>query len=112
MHAWTWLLQRISAVILLIAVGLHIGFLHFSNTGEPLNYGEVVTRLKMPILMVFDILLLIFGVYHALYGVYSVFLDFDSGKKERVLVFAFLVAGGLGIVGFGIFGLLYTAGSL
>ncbi|MFO7985109.1 MAG: succinate dehydrogenase, hydrophobic membrane anchor protein [Desulfatiglandaceae bacterium] len=112
MHAWTWLLQRISAVILLIVVGFHIGFLHFSNTGEPLNYGEVVTRLKTPILMVFDVLLLIFGIYHALYGVYSVFLDFDSGKKERVLVFALFVAVGVGIVGFGIFGLLYTAGSL
>ncbi|MDQ1334834.1 MAG: succinate dehydrogenase / fumarate reductase, rane anchor subunit [Thermodesulfobacteriota bacterium] len=112
MHAWTWVLQRISAVILIIAVGLHIGFLHFSNAGEALNYGEIVARLKTPVLIVFDILLLIFGLYHALYGLYSVFLDFDSGKKERVVVLGLLVCVGLGIVGFGIFGLLCTARSL
>jgi succinate dehydrogenase / fumarate reductase membrane anchor subunit len=112
MHAWTWLLQRISAVILIIALGLHIGFLHFSNTGEALNFGEVVARLKTPVLIAFDILLLIFGLYHALYGLYSVFLDFDAGKKERVIVLGLLVAAGLGIVGFGILGLLSTARSL
>lgn len=105
MHAWTWFLQRISAVFLVIVLGLHVGFLHFSNAGEPLNYSDIMIRLKAPVLISLDILLLILGLYHALYGVYSVFLDFDSGKKERVVVFGLLVAMGLGFAGFGIFGL-------
>ena len=111
MHAWTWFLQRISAVILLIALGLHIGFLHFSNTGEPLNYSDIMTRLKTPVFISLDILLLIFGLYHALYGLYSVFLDFDSGKKERVVVLGLLVVVGLGFAGFGIFSLFYITRS-
>lgn len=108
MHAWTWLLQRISAVILVITLGLHIGFLHFSNAGEPLNYTDIMVRLKTPVLIILDILLLIFGLYHALYGLYSVFLDFDSGKKEKIVVLGLLVAMGLSFFGFGVFGLLYV----
>jgi succinate dehydrogenase / fumarate reductase, membrane anchor subunit len=112
MHAWTWFLQRISAVILVIALGLHIGFLHFSNAGEPLKYSDVMVRLKTPVFISLDILLLIFGLYHALYGLYSIFLDFDSGKKEKLIVLGLLVVMGLGFVGFGIFGLFYTIRSL
>jgi succinate dehydrogenase / fumarate reductase, membrane anchor subunit len=108
MHAWTWFLQRISAVVLVIVLGLHIGFLHFSNAGEPLNYGDIMIRLKTPVFISLDILLLIFGLYHALYGLYSVFLDFDSGKKEKVVVFGLLVVMGLGFAGFGIFGLFWA----
>ena len=112
MHAWTWLLQRISAVILIIALGLHIGFLHFSNAGEPLNFSDVMTRMKTPVFIALDILLLIFGLYHALYGLYSVFLDFDSGKKEKIVVLGLLVVMGLGFAGFGVFSLFYIARSL
>ena len=111
MHAWTWFLQRISAVILVIALGLHIGFLHFSNAGEPLNYSDIMTRLNTPVFISLDILLLIFGLYHALYGLYSIFLDFDSGKKERVVVLGLLVVVGLGFAGFGIFSLFYITRS-
>ncbi|MBU0735467.1 MAG: hypothetical protein KJ573_09470 [Proteobacteria bacterium] len=112
MHAWTWFLQRISAVVLIIVLGFHIGFLHFANAGEPLRYTDIVVRLKTPVLISLDVLLLIFGLYHALYGLYAVFLDFDSGKKEKIVVLGLLVAMGLGFVGFGIFGLFYTTRSL
>jgi len=112
MHAWTWFLQRVSAVVLVIVLGLHIAFLHFSHGGAPLTYSDIIPRLKTPILVTLDILLLIFGLYHALYGLYSVFLDFNSGKKERVIICGLLVVMGLGFVGFGIFSLLFIARSL
>ena len=108
MHAWTWFLQRISAVVIVVTLGWHIGLLHFSNAGKPLIYSDIMVRLKTPVLISLDILLLIFGLYHALYGLYAVFLDFDSGKKEKVVVLGLLVMMGLGFVGFGIFGLLRT----
>ncbi|MBW1782301.1 MAG: hypothetical protein JRL30_16370, partial [Deltaproteobacteria bacterium] len=86
--------------------------LHFSYGGEPLNYSDIITRLKTPILISLDILLLIFGLYHALYGLYSVFLDFNSGKKERIVVCGLLIVMGLALVGFGILSLLFTARSV
>jgi succinate dehydrogenase / fumarate reductase, membrane anchor subunit len=107
MHAWAWLFQRISAVILLVALGLHIVFLHYVNSGEPLKYSEIILRLKTPLFITLDILLLLFGIYHALYGLYSVFLDFKSGTKERALVLFTCVATGLAFTCFGLFGFLY-----
>ena len=62
MHAWTWFLQRISALVLLIALGWHIALLHFSTAGAPLNYSDIMIRLKTPIFISLDILLLIFGL--------------------------------------------------
>ena len=104
MNAWTWLLQRISAFVLLIVLGLHVWFLHFAHSGEVLHYSEIIKRLGTPIFVTLDILLLIFGLYHALYGVYSVFLDFGFGFKRRVLVLGLLIVAGMGFLGFGIYG--------
>ncbi len=112
MHAWSWFLQRISALVIIIVLGLHIAFLHFSNGGKPLIYNDIMTRLRTPVFIVLDILLLVFGLYHALYGLYTIFLDFDSGKKERIVVLGLIIAAGLAFMGFGIFGLLYTTRSL
>ena len=112
MHAWTWFFQRISAVIIIVVLGLHIGYLHFSNSGAPLEYSYIIHRLKTPVFIVLDLLLLVSGLYHALYGLYSVLLDFDSGKKERVIMFGILVVSGLAFAGFGIFGLLYAKHAL
>ncbi len=108
MYAWTWILQRISALIIIVVLGLHIGYLHFSNSGAPLEYNYIILRLKTPVFIFLDILLLISGLYHALYGLYSVLLDFDSGKKERIIMSGILAVAGLAFAGFGIFGLLYA----
>jgi succinate dehydrogenase / fumarate reductase membrane anchor subunit len=110
-HGWAWLFQRISAVILFIVVGFHIWFLHFANLGEPLRYSDIVIRLNTPALISMDVLLLIFGLYHAVYGIYTIFLDFDSGEKERVIVFSIFVIIGLCFMGFGIFGFSCIVGA-
>ena len=107
MNAWAWLLQRISAVVLLIALGLHIWFLHFASGGGVLRFSDIEERLGSGIFIFLDILLLIFGLYHALYGLYSIFLDFSSGSKERIVVLALVVMAGVGFCGFGIYGLLW-----
>jgi succinate dehydrogenase hydrophobic anchor subunit len=103
-NAWTWLLQRISACVLLVALGLHIWFLHLAHTGEVLRYSEIIKRLGIPLFIALDIALLIFGLYHAIYGVYSVFLDFGFGLKARVIVLGFLVITAMGFLGLGIYG--------
>ena len=104
MNAWTWLLQRISAFVLLIVLGLHIWFLHFTHGGEVLHYSEIIKRLGTPVFITLDILLLIFGLYHALYGAYAIFLDFGFGLKTRVVVLGLLIVAGMSFLGFGIYG--------
>jgi succinate dehydrogenase hydrophobic anchor subunit len=105
-NAWAWLLQRFSAFVLLIVLGLHIWFLHFAHSGEVLHYSEIIKRLGTPIFLTLDIFLLIFGLYHAIYGVYSVFLDFGFGFKTRVAVLGLLIIGGMSFLGLGIYGFL------
>jgi succinate dehydrogenase / fumarate reductase membrane anchor subunit len=104
LNAWAWLLQRISAFVLLIVLGLHIWFLHFAHDAEVLHYSEIIKRLGAPIFITLDILLLIFGLYHAIHGVYSVFLDFGFGLKTRVVVLGLLIITGIGFLGLGIYG--------
>ena len=104
MNAWTWLLQRISACVLLIVLGLHIWFLHFSHSGEVLHYSEITKRLGTPLFIALDIVLLIVGLYHAVYGVYSIFLDFGFGLKTRVAVLGLLIVAAMGFLILGIYG--------
>ena len=104
MNAWTWLLQRISACVLLIVLGLHIWFLHIAHTGEVLHYSEIIKRLGTPLFIALDIVLLIVGLYHAVYGVYSIFLDFGSGLKTRVAVLGLLIVAAMGFLILGIYG--------
>jgi succinate dehydrogenase hydrophobic anchor subunit len=101
-NAWAWLLQRISAFVLLIVLGLHIGFLHFAHGGEVLRFSEITARLGNTIFITLDVLLLIFGLYHALYGLYAIFVDF--GFKGKGVFLGLLVLVGIGFLSFGIYG--------
>jgi len=103
-NAWTWLLQRVSAFIILIVLGLHIWFLHFSHGEEILQFSDITVRLNSAVFITLDILLLICGLYHALYGLYAVFLDFGFGAKSKAVGLGLLVLTGLGFLGFGVFG--------
>jgi succinate dehydrogenase hydrophobic anchor subunit len=110
-NAWTWLLQRISACVLLIVLGLHVWFLHIAHTGEVLRYSEIIERLGTPLFIILDIVLLIFALYHAVYGAYSVFLDFGFGLKTRVIVLGLLIITAIGFLGLGIYGFWAFIGS-
>ena len=83
--------------------------LHFANHGASLTYADILARFKTPGLITLDILLLIFGLYHAIYGVYAIYLDFQSGKKERAVVLGLFILTGLGFLAFGMYGFIYMA---
>jgi len=106
-NAWTWLLQRISAFILLIVLGLHILFLHFFKSGEVLTYNDITIRLGKTVFISMDIILLLFGLYHALYGLYSVFSDFNSEFRTKVVLLVVCIGAGMTFLGFGIYGFLF-----
>jgi succinate dehydrogenase hydrophobic anchor subunit len=103
-NAWTWLLQRISAAVILVVLGLHIWFLHFAHGGEILRFTDVTSRLNSTIFLVLDSALLLFGLYHALYGFYAICVDFGLRAKTRAVLLGLLVIVGLIFFGFGIYG--------
>jgi len=99
MNAWTWLLQRVSAILLLSLVGFHIWRLHMAKI---ITLDVMIPRAEVLIFIVLDLLLLIVGIFHGLNGLYSVLVDL--GLKEKAAVSTIISLGMVGIVCLGVGG--------
>lgn len=83
---WGWLLQRVSAVLLVLVLGIHLWILHFSGEEAVLTLAGTSIRLKTLSYAMVDYTLLGVALYHGLYGLRSVLLDYVSGRRAaRVL---------------------------
>ena len=80
---WPWLGQRVTAVVIIITIMVHLVLTHFVAIGH-LSYANIGQRLATGAVLVNDVLLLVAVVYHALNGVRMVALDWGlSGKGVR-----------------------------
>lgn len=97
---WPWLLQRITAVVLLLGLAVHLIALHVVNLGS-LDYSTVAGRLSQSGFIVVDFALLGAGLFHALNGLRTVLLDygFTGGRRTALTVAVWIV--GLGAFGYG-----------
>ncbi len=102
---WPWLGQRATAVLVLVAIGVHLVLTHYVAIGQ-LSYDNIGQRIGMTAVLVNDVVLLVAVVFHALNGVRMVALDyaFGTGGSRKVLS-AVLWAIGLVSVVFGIWAL-------
>jgi succinate dehydrogenase / fumarate reductase cytochrome b subunit len=71
---WPWLGQRVTAVVIIVTIMVHLVLTHFVAIGE-LSYDNIGERLASGAVLVNDVLLLVAVVYHALNGVRMVALD-------------------------------------
>ncbi len=69
---WSWVLQRLSAVLLLGLVLAHLWIEHFMHLGRRFTYHGVQARLVHGIYDAIDYALLVVVVYHGLNGVFQV----------------------------------------
>jgi succinate dehydrogenase hydrophobic anchor subunit len=95
---WLWLFQRVTAVLLIVLLGLHIYVTHFMdiNPEEHITVAGVELRLDNFLYIVLDYSLLAVVLFHALNGARTVLLDFDMFYRRRKALDIGLVA--LGIV--------------
>lgn len=97
---WAWLLQRVTAVLLLLGLAVHIIVTHALGLGE-LSFENVGTRLGSVFFVVLDLGLLAAGLFHGLNGLRGVLLDYGfSGGSRRVLS-AFLWVVGIAAFAYG-----------
>jgi len=91
---WLWLLQRISAAVLLFGLITHLIATHILSIGE-LSYDNIAERLQSGFFITVDILLLAASVFHALNGTRMVLLDyfFKDVARRRILDVVLLVFG-------------------
>lgn len=71
---WAWFLQRVSGVVLVFYIGLHIFVIHFSTAGGRIRFDEVMARLESPFFISLDLGLLAVVLYHGLNGLRIVLL--------------------------------------
>ncbi|MCL4459119.1 MAG: succinate dehydrogenase, cytochrome b556 subunit [Chloroflexi bacterium] len=91
---WSWVLQRVTAVLLLVFLGAHFWVLHFAVVGEQINFVRVSERLRTPFFIVLDLALLATVLYHALNGLRIVIVDFGiSPMAQRLLLGALWLIG-------------------
>ena len=79
---WAWLGQRVTAVLLIVTIMVHLVLTHFVTIGE-LSYDNIGERLASGAVLVNDVLLLVAVVYHALNGVRMVALDWGLSRRGR-----------------------------
>lgn len=106
---WLWFAQRLSAVLLVVLLGIHIYISHFSGVGEEesgetlITFGEVSLRLDSLIYVVVDYSMLAMVLFHGLNGTRTVLFDFDMFAKRKKLVDVALFVVGLAALVWGIF---------
>ncbi|OPZ45379.1 MAG: Succinate dehydrogenase/Fumarate reductase transmembrane subunit [Actinobacteria bacterium ADurb.BinA094] len=107
---WPWLGQRVTAVVIIVTIMVHLVLTHFVAIGR-LSFDDIGARLGSTAVLVNDVLLLVAVVYHALNGVRMVVLDYGfSGRGVRRSFDVFLWVVGVIAVVYGVWALLAWVG--
>ena len=96
---WPWLGQRVTAVLVLVTIMIHLVLTHYIAIGH-LSYANIGDRLAGGAVVVNDIVLLVAVVFHGLNGLRMVVLDWGlSGSGgRRIFDVVLWVVGTAGIV--------------
>ncbi len=102
---WPWLGQRVTAVLVIVTIMVHLVLTHYVAIGE-LSFDNIGERLAGGVVLVNDIVLLVAVVYHALNGLRMVVLDWGLSNVAGRRVFdAVLWLVGIATVAYGIWAL-------
>lgn len=104
---WFW--HILSAVVILILLGLHMGIMHLSEllhiagigSGHPVDSSQVFERSRQATYMVIYILLLGTGLFHGLYGLRSIFFELSLSKSLEKTIGGVLAVAGIALFLYG-----------
>jgi succinate dehydrogenase / fumarate reductase cytochrome b subunit len=96
---YSWLSQRVTAVLLLIFLSVHVIVSHYPV--REVTFQDVLTRLDYPGWKAFYILFLATVLYHALNGVWIVVRDFKGLKQMQKPLLGLAILAGLVFLYFG-----------
>jgi succinate dehydrogenase / fumarate reductase, membrane anchor subunit len=91
-NVWLWLFQRVSAVLLVVILGVHLWLA---------NFGQASSSLRA----VLGVVLLGLALFHGLNGVRTVIFDFNIGVQGRKFTTMLLLLLGVVSLLFGMCGL-------
>ena len=102
--AGLWLLQRITALLLLVLLLAHFWVLHYATEGF-VTYEKVARRLASPAWKAFDVVFLVAAVTHGMNGLFTLvqeYVDAPAVQRRLGLLLAGLGALFLGIGGWAV----------
>jgi succinate dehydrogenase / fumarate reductase membrane anchor subunit len=91
-NVWLWLFQRVSAVLLVVILGVHLWLA---------NFGQASSSLRA----ILGVVLLGLALFHGLNGVRTVIFDFNIGAQGRKFTTMLLLLLGVVSLLFGMYGL-------
>ena len=91
-NVWLWLFQRVSAVLLVVILGVHLWLA---------NFGQASSSLRA----VLGVALLGLALFHGLNGARTVIFDFNIGAQARKFTTMLLLLLGVVSLLFGMYGL-------
>lgn len=108
MELYAWIFMRISGVVLLVMVLLHLVIMHLINNVEVISYHFVAVRYATPFWRTYDLVMLWLAMIHGLNGLRVVIDDYVISRGWRMIAlsvvfllgFSFLSLGSLVILTF------------
>ncbi|UCE81136.1 MAG: hypothetical protein JSV94_01530 [Methanobacteriota archaeon] len=105
---WAWFLQRLSAVLLVVLLGIHLYVSHFMDLDSHvadealITFEDVTVRLDQLLYIVVDYSMLAMVLFHGLNGFRTVMFDFDMFIRRKKTVDAGLWVLGIATMLWGI----------
>ena len=84
---WAWVLFRISGLVLVAYLFVHIWVISQGRVGGPLELDNLLETFDTPFLVFLDLMIVAALMYHALNGVRIVLMDFGVGIRQHKAVF-------------------------
>ena len=110
---WSWFLQRVTALLLVIGMAVHFFTFHFSPSRYSSRYyDEIVNRFCSPGWITFHICLLSLVIFHGLNGLWGILIDFNLDKGITLRFRQILWFIGMVLFGAGVYILIWFATAL
>ena len=97
-----WFFQRITGVVILIALIVHFQILHYSGTPR-ITHEAVLARLSNPYWIVFNIVFLLSVTYHGFNGLLGIMLEYVHSHKMQKALEGFLIIAAITLFGLGVY---------
>lgn len=104
---WAWILQRFTAILLVVFLGAHLFVLHYVPENLNINAAGVMLRFKSVLYLIVDSGLLATGLYHGLNGLRNVIFDFVTSPGTRTLINWVLLVVGVAFTAYGAYALTF-----
>ncbi len=98
---YSWLFQRVSAILILFLVLIHFGIMHLITTVDSINYAFVASRFATPFWRTYDLLLLVLGLTHGMNGGRVLVDDYVHTRSWRLVCLATLYTVGFVVLAIG-----------